>query len=794
MNGKIGFAIAAALAMPAGTVNAQAAAPDALEEIVVTATRRDESAQDIPLNITAIDEGRLREGNVFDLTRLPQEVPGLTVIDYGTGFAKNVVLRGMNATRLQLGVSAGTTGIYMNDTVIDSTSLDIVDVARVEVLRGPQGTLYGGGAVGGVIRYITNKPDASAFGGSLEAGLSEVASASEMGWETNGVFNIPLLQDRLALRLYGGYQDLPGYITKIGYPDRPGLAPPDQEDQNSSTRFNGRAALRWIMNDSMEATLAYNAQRLDFEGDTGTTPGLGEELTGVGGVAGVVQRQKVDSDLLSLDVEADLGFASLTSNSAYYEERTEARGQDGTRFLLELSEALGFGYELFPQFTMQGSSQIKTSKFTQEFRLVSQGERFIDYLAGAFYSSEDLDQDGPHEETPGLADFMSQLVFGPGVSSSRPDDFEYLELERRETTNWAVFGELTFNLTERWDVTLGGRYFGFDLEGSENIAFPVLEEILDGFGTPGCSPTQPGNDPRLYTCTRGTSSLDADIEDSIFKFNTSYQLANANALLFLTVAEGFRQGGANAVNSTQAGVVDPRFLSFDPDKATSYELGVKSMWFADRLRLNAAVYHIDWEGLQLGTRVGAGFPATLNGNDAEIDGFELDLTAQLASAWQLGFNFNQLDARLAEDTTATPEIDGQKDDRLPGSAETQANLSLRYDHPLASDKYLWVRLGGSYSSDVTAYLNDNQFNQLISPQVLSENRFYDVLPSYTTWNLSAGLEARGWSLMAYADNLFDKAYRVASSTFELGPVDDPLSRQYFYGRPRTIGMRLRYQF
>ena len=218
------------------------------------------------------------------------------------------------------------------------------------------------------------------------------------------------------------------------------------------------------------------------------------------------------------------------------------------------------------------------------------------------------------------------------------------------------------------------------------------------------------------------------------------------------------------------------------------------MLLDDRLRLNASVYHIDWADIHLGTRVGAGFPAIVNGDDASIDGIEVDLTALLSDALQLDVSVAKFDAELAQDTVTTPEIDGQKGDRLPGSADLQVFLALRYETEFANDIRWWARAAGSYSSDVTAYLNDNQFNQLIDPPELSENRFFDRMPSYTVWNLATGLEKDRWGLYLHIDNLFDEKYVVASSTFELGPVDDPISRQHFYGRPRTIAASLRYAF
>ena len=766
---------------------------EVIDEIIVTATKREVPVQGVPINIAVLEEQRLKEGNLFDIDRLSHEVPGLNVVNYGAENFRDIILRGVNATRLQVWSNSSTTSIYVNDTVIDYTNLDINDVARVEVLRGPQGTLYGGGAVGGTIRYVTNKPDIGRFSGWVDTGVSQTASAADPGWHVEAVLNAPLIDETLALRLFAGYKEIPGFVDKIGYPDRPGLPAILKEDQNSNDRFNVRTALLWRMNDSIETTFSYTGQRLDTEGHSGATPAYGPEFTGEGGI--LDERNDENIDLYTLDVVADLNFAELTSNTAYHDEEYRMFVYDGTRLMLELSESIGLDYELFPQFYEGGSYAELKQRFTQELRLISSTpDTLIDYVTGVFYRSLKYQEVDNYMYAPGLPDFLNELYFGPGESSNRPDDNEFIAYVDTETTELAFFGEITFNLTERWDVVLGGRWFEFETDGYVDIAAPMFEEILDKFGEPGCSPTQGGIDPALFPCTLDHSVMDNSLRDFVYKINTSYQFDHVDALLFATIAEGYRPGGANFSNASWGTDVEPRFLRYDPDKATSYELGLKSMLMDDRLRLNASVYHIDWKAIHLGTRIGDGWPAIVNGDDARISGIEVDLTALLSNSLQLDLSVAKFDAELAQDTLTTPEVDGQKGDRLPGSADFQAHLALRYEIELANAMRWWVRASGSYSSDVTAYLNDNQFNQLISPAELSENRFFDRMPGYTVLNLATGLEKDQWNFFVHIDNLLDERYIVASSTFELGPVDDPISRLHYYGRPRTIEAALRYAF
>jgi len=766
---------------------------EVIDEVIVTATKREVPVQGVPINISVFDEDRLREGHLFDITRLSQEIPGLNVVDYGAETVRDPVLRGLNASRLLLWYGTSkTTSIYLDDTVIDYTHLDIYDVARIEVLRGPQGTLYGGGAVGGTIRYVTNRPDPDSFSGWVEAGMSSFTNSGETGWETKGVLNVPLVDESLAFRLFAGYRDVPGYITKIGYPDRPGLPAIREENQNSNDRFNLRAALRWIVNEKVEGTLTYTGQRMDTEGNGGATPGIGDTFTGVGGITR--EDTEEDIDLLALNVVADLNFAEFTSNTSYHDE-SRPRAQDQTRFILEISEAVGLSYELFPQFIEGFVGKGTTERFTQEFRLVSTTpEKPIAYVVGVFYEEQRDREVGNYNYAPGLPEFLNEFYFGPGEVSNRPDDHEFLGQLDTTATELAIFGEITLNLSDRWDVVLGGRWFDYEIAGNTDVAFPLDEEIIDKFGVPGCAPTQGGTDPTLFPCTLEDTVMDNRHQDFVYKINSSYKIDHIDALLYATIAEGYRPGGANYVNSVQAAIIDPQFFGYDPDKATSYEIGVKSMLLDDQLQLNVGLYRIDWEDIQLNTRVGVGFEATVNGDDARIDGLEVDLTALISDSWMFDLNFTWLNAELKEDTMTTPEMDGQKGDRLPGSAEFQANAAIRYELDFANAVRWSTRLAASYSGDITTYVNDNQINQLISPPELSENRFFDRMPSYTVWHLTTGLARDQWSLFAYVDNLFDERYIVASSTFELGPVDDPISRQHYYGRPRTFGVNLRYDF
>ena len=183
----LSIAIAAALALQVSQLHAQdSASPEnnILEEVKVTATKREVSAQDIPANIPVVDEQRLRESYIYDISRLSQVVPGLNVIDYGADNARDIVIRGMKNTGLQEYTTSGTTNIFMDDTLLGSTNLEINDVERVEVLRGPQGVLYGGGSVGGTIRYVTHRPDPGRYGGWVEAGVSSTRDVSDLGWET----------------------------------------------------------------------------------------------------------------------------------------------------------------------------------------------------------------------------------------------------------------------------------------------------------------------------------------------------------------------------------------------------------------------------------------------------------------------------------------------------------------------------------------------------------------------------------------------------------------------------------
>ena len=638
---------------------------------------------------------------------------------------------------------------------------------------------------------MTNKPDPDHYTGWIETGWSGLATSRDSGWDTKALLNVPVVDGGLALRVSASYRDVPGYITKVGYPDRPGLPEVMKEDQNNNERVSARAALRWIISDEFETTLTYLGQRFDTKGHSAATPGAGDSLTGFGGI--IDEFIDEDVDLYSLDLVADIGFAELTSNTAYFTER-RLRLDDLTRYILEYSEASGLNYELYPEFFISTDGSHRTERFTQELRLVSAKRgSLIDYVAGVFYLDQG-DEGGPNRmPAPGLSEFLNELYFGPGEESVRPDDNYLLGHGETDTTELALYGEATFNLGDRWDITLGGRWFDYETSGYTDTAVPTWEELQHKLGAPSCAPTQGGTDPTLFPCTHGHTVMDTGLTDFVYKLGVSYEFDDADALLFVTIAEGYRPGGANYVDAVTLETIDPGLLSYDPDKATSYEIGIKSMLLDNRLQLNASIYRLDWEDAQLTTGL-SGVEWILNGGDARVNGLEIDLTALLSDSLSVDFTLSRLDAELTEDTLITPDVDGQKGDRLPGSAELQANFALRFETELAGNTRWWTRLSGSYCGDVNAYLNDNDINQFIDPPVLSENRFFEQIPGYSVWNVHTGFEWNEWSAFAYVDNVFDERYIVATSTFEQGPVEDPISRRHYYGRPRAYGVTLRYDF
>jgi len=802
----------------AGSVNAYAQNTATLEEVVVTATRRASTVQDIPLNIAAVGAQQIESQGLTELSDLLAFVPGINVVDGGGRQGNPIIVRGINAATLGPGDGnndgGGTVATYLGDIPV-FVDLKLNDLERVEVLLGPQGTLYGSGTLGGAIRYIPKKPEFEGDSFDVRGEFYAIEDASGLSSDVGFTFN-KAFSDSFAIRGSVDLVDDTGFVDQPFLVQQVGVSNPDpdftnaadvaanlrsEDDTNGEEVLSGRLAARWAPTSWLDGTLTYYFQRSDVEGRTVTQPAgsisqfLGPRDNGLR----VLEPNEIENDLLALEFTADLGFAELTSATGISEFE-----DDGQRDQTDLLIQLNFGYEAFPSFTAFTNELGEEERFNQEIRLVSTGEGPLSWIVGGFYNQLETASLSA-EFTPGFQDF---------AGFDRPDALEFFQPTREEITESALFGEISYAFNDRLNVTVGGRLFDFEVNSVTAQFFPLFDpsfvpQTLDEISSNAFDPLQNQED-----------------SGSLFKFNISYDL-NDDILLYGTVSEGFRIGGSNGLatcpdfdpsaENTQfscgllpgqqfspggpGNVSDRDETQFTPDTTRNFELGFKGS-FADSLTVNAALFYVDWIDPQLLSRsVNGAIPITVNAEGAESIGIEVSGDWLVNDRLRLKGTFSHTQAELTGAvpslTITVPQtggfadvfVDGQDGDRLPGSPETQLSIFASYDLPLANGRNL--NLNGSYSwqSDVLSTAGGRGDGA--------------VLDSYGLANISANYQADNWSAAFYIDNVFDEMAFTGVRNNPLlnqtvsdangGPVN---VRRFFttLNSPRTIGVRFTYNF
>ncbi|NQY98415.1 MAG: TonB-dependent receptor [Henriciella sp.] len=783
------------------------------ETVIVTATRRAEGIQDIPLNIAAVGSDQIEQQGFGDISELASYVPGLNVSDQGGRDGNRIVVRGLNAEPVQAAFGqpdgGGTVATYVGEIPL-YVDLRLNDLQRVEVLLGPQGTLYGAGTMGGAIRYIPNKPEFDGLTFDVRTDIYSYSEGDGISSDTGFTLNIPV-SDQFAIRGSidylndDGFIDYPFVVQEIGvsepdpdFSDAAALAanfnPAD--DVNTEETLSGRIAARWQPIDAVDATATYYFQNQE-NGGRNTSGRRGVLMTDdYSSAQRVLEPNERDVELFALEVVADLGFAELTSATGYGEV-TENGQRDQTDLLITLE----YSYEAFPTFTAFTFEDDKTESFSQEVRLVSTGDYRYNWIVGAFYN-ENIYNGLSSEFTPGYTAF---------AGGTRPDlnDLEYFSADRQELEETAIFGEFGYDITDQWDVTIGARFYDYTFQTGNQTNFPIFEG--------------PDFQPFVLGDLEANVPLDPttlqDEQGELFKVNTSYTFDNGN-LIYATFSQGYRLGGGNAggdcppfdPNSGQGLCLLASGQQFGPDPVNdvrqlderayvsdtvdNYEVGVKTTWLDGALILNGSVYFIEWTDPQLAaTSVNAGTSITVNAGAAETMGLDMSGRWQVNDNFNLRGSFSYTKAELTEDvpdlvtTIGPPGFStvfeaGQTGDRLPGSPETQFSIFGSYVHPLANGNDVTIEGGYAWQGDVLDEAGARG-NSL-------------TLPSFGRASIAVGYETDTWSATAYVDNLFDELAEtsVAANALFNQTINGANVRSFRTNvlPPRTIGVRLSYNF
>jgi len=617
-----------------------------IEEVIVTAQKREQAVQDIPISIFAVTGDTLEQAGINSLEGIRDIAAGLEIVSVSPG-AVQIAMRGV--TNLSGTIeSTAAVGYYLDETPVSSFATAMPEFAmwdanRVEVLRGPQGTLFGEGSMGGTIRVITNKPDSSDFYGRVQAEVSTV-DGGETGWAGRGVVNIPLAEDTLALRLTLSHIDQGGWVE---VPDI------DEKDTNAIQSTDLRAALRWTPSDKLTVDLSYMYQDLELDNTFGqTSPGVldPQDQLSYAGPVGQLSTEASDYDLFNLTIDYDLGFASLVSaTSSFNQDRS---------WLDDLAPQMPLFFGTSgPSSNSPGNTTVDV--FTQEFRLVSIGDERLDWTTGVFYKTNDREAEQAfYFDLPdwGLVDKAASL-------------------QESSADSWAVFAEIDFEFTDRWSGQLGGRYYSDDRE----LTTTDLEDSLI-FGTVA------------GTVTSGSGS------DSHFSPKVALTWTGDDTLFYAKVANGFRSGGTNPNQSFRPDQIPD---IFGPEELWSYELGLKNTLAGGQVQLNAYIYFNDWTDLQLGFVTDDGlFGYTENAGSAESKGGELEFLWLPTDGLTLAVNLGYTNAKITEDVyNAFGELIAAAGNKIPFVPEWSLGATLDYVWPVSDNLEGVVHLGYAFRDE-----------------------------------------------------------------------------------------------
>lgn len=597
-------------------------------EIIVTALRREDRLSEVPAVITVLRDGALQSGIRSGTRDYLTAVPGLGYTE-NTLRANRIFLRGVSD-----GISTGepVTGIYLDEIPVTETfqaSFDpgALDLERIEIVRGPQGTLYGAGAMGGAVRLVTKKPDLDTAGGYVEA-AADTARGGGTGYRAHGVVNLPIISGRLAVRaMVGGDHDA-GWIDETARGDR---------NANSIDIRQARVQILWAPDNDMRATLAMHRQERDAGAPSFEDRDLPEGQT----FRNFRQAEASRADLYSLVLSRDWDTVSLVSASSLLRKRTASRTANTLTPLL----AAAIGVTLGPGEGAGVDFAGRSRRLTHEMRLVSRGEARLRWLAGIFYADDRL-----------RFDQSFNLSEAPSLAAAVGDDGLFSLAQTYRARQQALFGEISFDLSPRLSAIAGLR-----LAHISQIGTGIAGGLLNG-------------GPLAFLQKVSTSSL-------VQKYQLRFEAAEGRSL-YAQASQGYRNGGPAgnipfdlcAADLAAIGL-NAAPVSYRPDRLWSYEIGTRNRLLAGRLIINGAVYLVDWRDMQTAQGLSCGFSFTINGGQARSRGAELEIASEPLPGLRLDASVSFLDARR---TRSVPFAGIRAGDRLPFVARSSWNLSATY--------------------------------------------------------------------------------------------------------------------
>ena len=734
-------------------------ATEGTPEIIVTAQKREQSLYEVPQSISVVGGEALDQRQARNIADYAALVPGLS-LEKGNPGETRILLRGINS-----GGAGSTVSVYLDDVPFGSSTsqtngallagdFDTFDVERLEVLRGPQGTLYGSNSLGGVLRYITVAPRLSTWESKSEAGL-ETTKSGGVGYFGNAVVNAPL-GDKLALRVGGFYRKTAGFIDAIGIPDK---------DVNRARSYGGRASLLFQPNNRLSVRLTAQAQnirvqaRTAYDADPETLepitadPFTGAPVNGENRYQLFPDRNKTNYRLYTGTLTYDFGFASLTSVTSY--SRLIAEDRSDLSFsqlapgftLADAASLLVYGLPS-TQYGIYYPNQVTQKKFTQELRLASPKSDSFEWLIGGYYTREPgrlFQRYFPYNNVTG------QAIVPPPALPGGFTELVLAELDSRYK-EYAGFGSATVHLTSKFDVTAGGRY-----SHNKQRTLQILDGALIG----------------------GRSENNAKSSEGVFTWSVSprYEIGPRSEI-YARVAKGYRPGGPNVV---PPGAPADYPVQTDADTLISYEAGLRAETADRTFAVDLSGYYIDWDKtLIIATFQSAVGPinADANGKGARSYGFEATATARPISGLSITSSVAYNHSKLRGDTGNG----GRDGDQLPYAPHWNATVAADYTWSLSD------RVKPYVGADVSLVSNrpgnfDDAYRTTYGRRL--------TLDGYATANLRAGVNLGHFNLSAYVRNLTNSRGLTSAGLFGVRPNG---GLEVTPIQPRTIGGAVGFNF
>ena len=730
----VGQAVLCVLAIPAQAQQL------ILEETLVTAERRVQNIQDIGASLGVISNEEIMRLGLDDFMGYSRSQPGV-VMHQPVKNRSTWNIRGINTDIGDTQLTQEPVAVYINDMPVTQpyaslvqVDLRLYDIERIELLRGPQGTLFGSGTLGGLVRVLTTEPKMDGFEASVRADVADVDSA---GTRTrfDGMVNIPLT-DSLALRAVGYVRDDPGWVENIG-----------TGEDNSSDDWGGRFALAWMPDDRFSAKFEFMHQDSDPDDGDAWNPELGKFKRDTI----ITEERKTEFTQYNLTLNYDFpGFANLLSSTNYQETKSN--------WLLQTGEIPGIG----PFYN--DTEPYDTDFFVQELRLVSNTDGSIDWVAGLFYSDIDTKDAGFAFVLPGLQDFVEGIV-GPGGVDN--DNFIAGPFSS-SSKEYAAYGDVTWHIDDAWSLTGGLRAFYFESEYTDGGTYIFDFDCLCGFDLPGFE-------------------NDADDNDVTWRAVLSYRPTEDRHYYF-NVSKGYRVGQVNP--NSGPSFVDPDDIviseSYDPDESLNYEIGAKTAWLDNTLQFNAAAYYIDWTDVQVDAlRPSDARNYIANAGDAESKGVELEMVYLVNANLDLRLMASWQEAEIENISDDNSFLSGAVEgDTMPGTADYLAAAEINYRWPLDNGLDMAAYLNAQYVDE-----SPNRFSNLAATN--QPHPDFAMNDSYE--NVDAGISLLGdnWDVTLYVENLADNDDII----LDTGAVATASGEnKYITHRPRTVGARLNYRF